>query len=124
MRTKDNEQRFGYLFKVPNDEEGKYFIHLARKYLNRGNYKMRLRGSNCNPKKMKEKVNMFGEKTTIKQQIRHRHNVGAIPLDIANYVRLYFNNEFQDEQLRQAFQDKYIAQKDLDKIKEILIGCK
>ena len=46
------QARSKYQFcEIPNDEEGKFFIKQLRKYLNKGRYKVRVRGQYLNSKK-------------------------------------------------------------------------
>lgn len=40
----DNKRPVNQVLTVPKDEEGKYFLHLLHKYLNKESYSIRLRG--------------------------------------------------------------------------------
>ena len=55
------QSRSWYQFcEIPNDEEGKFFIKQLRKYLNKGRYKVRVRGQYLNSKKHKWQEHTYG----------------------------------------------------------------
>ena len=55
------QARSWYQFcEIPNDEEGKFFIKQLRKYLNKGRYKVRVRGQYLNSKKHNWQEHTYG----------------------------------------------------------------
>jgi len=68
-----------YEFKVPNDEEGRQFIDLFKKFLNKDKYGYRLRG---NAKNRREIVAITDNPS---------HMFEHIPAEFADEFRVYIN---------------------------------
>jgi hypothetical protein len=67
--------RVNQVFTVPNNEEGRLFIALAKKYLNKDSYEFKLRGRTPNKAKAKKAKVRLGSHST--------------PLDYSNNIGVY-----------------------------------
>ena len=72
------QARSWYQFcEIPNDEEGKFFIKQLRKYLNKGRYKVRVRGQYLNSKKHNWQEHTYGStlatSTHMRVYITYKH---------------------------------------------------
>ncbi len=69
------------IFRVPNNEEGRLFIALAKKYLNKNDYHFKLRGRTPNHKKLakdKKKSSQF---------------IASLPVKYADNISIYLMTE-------------------------------
>ena len=79
-----------------HNEEGKYFLHLFKRYLNRDSYGIMIKGRRPVEKKMEK----AGYKD-IKQSKRWMNDVGSIPLDVAEYWGLYLKAKLDNGRTQQ-----------------------
>ena len=85
----------GTIFYVPNDLEGRTFLRLMRKYLNRASHKIRVRGRNENRQQFRGQLypmKMCNGYGTITWCNRHRKQLAdSIPLSLASYFAVYID---------------------------------
>lgn len=91
------ENFFRYLVKVPNNNEGRKLIKLLKKYYNKDRYRIRVKGSTINKQKIVERNRAehgISLDSYVKSEIRYRNNIGAIPLNIAKFLRIYIDEKY------------------------------
>lgn len=77
------ENFYRYLMKVPNNEDGQNVIKSLRQYYNKDRYKIRVKGSTIDKSKC----------PNVKEQ-KYRNDIGAIPLNVAKYLRVYIDEKY------------------------------
>jgi len=78
------------VFHVPNTEEGRYFLHLCKKYMNNP-YSMRKRGRRPDVKLVQKKYRMDLE--TAKRTKQGMSACGGVNVDVAQWFAVYLQCE-------------------------------
>lgn len=73
------KEKVNCLFRVPNNEEGRVFMALAKKYLNKDSYLLKQRGRTPNDKKLKKD----------KKSRRYLNLRQSVPLKYADNIGVY-----------------------------------
>ena len=92
------DKKSKFMFEIPNDKEGEYFIYLVNKFLNKDTYEMtkRARGSRADKAK--------------KDKLHPRSYDSYLPMKHAQRFQLYFKSAIRDdtvEYLRNEYHRMY-----------------
>jgi hypothetical protein len=99
-RIKMSEKMNKFMFEVPNDKEGEYFIYLINKFLNKNTYTMRKKARGERAKK------------AIKDGLSPRSYDSFLPIRHAQRFQLYFDSALENETIK-YLRDKVYKNDDL-----------
>lgn len=90
------EQMINQVFKVPNNEMGKFFVAMAKQFISPC-YSIKVRGRTLNDKKLMKEVKRkrkelflnLTEKQMFEYERRRKNNDGGIPLSMSDNMGIY-----------------------------------